>query len=77
VPEDHVVLCDEAIFPAIPLGLDIEVASQIREAPAFHKEPRVTGQLPLTDSDLFAWHAVARSGTGLNKYSHLDRVSRL
>ena len=38
VPEDRVVLCDEAIFPAVPLGLDIEVASQIREDAAFHKE---------------------------------------
>ena len=38
VPEDHVVLCDKAVFPAIPLGLDIEVAGQIREAPALHKE---------------------------------------
>ena len=38
VPEDHVILCDKAVFPAIPLGLDIEVAGQIREAPALYKE---------------------------------------
>src|SRR5579863_3393941 len=38
VPEDHVILCDKAVFPAIPLGLDIEVAGQIREALGFHKE---------------------------------------
>jgi hypothetical protein len=29
VPKDHVILCDKAVFPAIPLGLDIEVARQI------------------------------------------------
>lgn len=38
VPEDHVVLCYKAVFPVIPLGLDIEVAGQIRETPVFHKE---------------------------------------
>jgi len=38
VSKDHVILCDKAVFPAIPLGLDIEVAGQIREAPAFHEE---------------------------------------
>jgi hypothetical protein len=29
-----------------------------------------------TYADPFAWRAVARSGTGLDRYSHLDRVSR-
>jgi hypothetical protein len=31
----------------------------------------------LTYAGQFAWYAVARSGIGLNKYSHLDRASPL
>ena len=38
MPKNHVVLGDETVFPAGPLGLDIQVASQIREALGFHKE---------------------------------------
>src|SRR6185312_13535190 len=36
--EDQIVLRNEAVFLAVPFRLDIEVASQIREALTFHKE---------------------------------------